>query len=238
MNWEIIIILIAAALPAYLLGGLNGAIIVGKALYRKDIRDYGSGNAGLTNFYRTFGKGGSLLVILIDVIKTVTPVLLGGWLFANSYFETPPHTDIFTWYLTFVERFPYMYVNSALFLGQMYAGFFVILGHCFPVYYKFKGGKGVMAIGAIVIVADWRIALIAWCVFVLVVFITRYVSLGAIIGSVSIPFIMLILNNNSWGLAEYVMVTLCVLLVVARHIPNINRLFKGKESKLKLRKKQ
>jgi len=214
------ILLLITALPAYILGSVNGAIITSKTIFRKDIRDYGSGNPGLTNFYRVFGKAGVLLVILIDVIKTVAPVLFGGWLFAHF-------TD-----MVLSEVGPFVRFSSLTFFGQALAGLFVMLGHCFPVFYKFRGGKGVMAIGAIVIVIDWRLALISWGVFILITLITRYVSLGAMLGSTAFPVSMVILDIG--GRAELIVIVLCVLLVIVRHIPNIKRLVKGEESKLKL----
>jgi len=206
------------ALPAYICGSLNGAIIVARLLYRKDIRDYGSGNPGLTNFYRVFGKGGALLVILIDVLKSMTPVIFGGLLFAHF-------TD-----MVITELWPLSRFFTWAFFGQALAGFFVMLGHCFPLFYKFRGGKGVMAIGSIVIVIDWRLALISWGVFIIVTALTRYVSLGAILGSTAFPLSMVLLDIG--GLAELNIIILCVLLVIARHAPNIRRLVKGEESKL------
>jgi len=220
-----ILLMFITALPAYLLGSVNGAIIVSKVFYRKDIRDYGSGNPGLTNFYRVFGKGGALLVILIDVIKTIAPVIFGGWLFANF-------TDMYISEVWAIWPFS-SFFNDAFF-GQALAGFFVMLGHCFPLFYKFRGGKGVMAIGAIVIVIDWRLALISWGVFFLVTALTRYVSLGAMLSCTAFPVSMLILNVG--GIAELNIIILCVLLVIVRHIPNIRRLVKGEESKIKFRR--
>jgi len=214
--------MLITALPAYILGSVNGAIITSKAFFRKDIRDYGSGNPGLTNFYRVFGKVGVLLVVFIDVLKTVAPVLFGGWLFAHF-------TD-----MVLSEVGPFVRFSSLTFFGQALAGFFVMLGHCFPVFYKFRGGKGVMAIGAIVIVIDWRLALISWGVFILVTLISRYVSLGAMLGSTAFPVSMAILGIG--GIAELNVIILCVLLVIFRHIPNIKRLVKGEESKLKLKR--
>jgi len=217
-----ILLMVITAIPAYILGSVNGAIITSKLFYRKDIRDYGSGNPGLTNFYRTFGKGGFLLVLLIDVIKTVAPVILGGMLFAHF-------TD-----MVLTEVGPLYRFFELTYFGQVLAGFFVMLGHCFPLFYKFKGGKGVMAIGAIVIVVDWRLALISWGVFIIVTLLTRYVSLGAILGCIAFPISMRLFDVG--GLAEFNIVILCVLLVIIRHIPNIKRLFKGEESKLKLKR--
>ena len=217
-----IVLMLITAVPAYLLGSVNGAITASKVFYRKDIRDFGSGNPGLTNFYRTFGKSGFLLVVFIDVIKTITPVMLGGWLFAT-------YTD-----MLLTEVGPLYRILDLAFFGQVLAGFFVMLGHCFPLFYKFKGGKGIMAIGAIVVVVNWQLALISWGVFVLVALITRYVSLASILGSITFPVSMLILNVG--GIAERNIVILCVILVIVRHIPNIKRLIKGEESKLKLKR--
>ena len=217
-----LLLMFITALPAYVLGSLNGAITASKVIYRKDIRDYGSGNPGLTNFYRVFGKGGFLLVLLIDVIKTIAPVIFGGMLFAY-------YTD-----MVLTELWPVGRFFTVSFFGQALAGLFVMLGHCFPLFYKFKGGKGVMAIGAIVIVIDWRLALISWGVFIIVTALTRYVSLGAMLGSIAFPTSMLIINVGK--LAEFNVIILCVLLVIVRHAPNIKRLVKGEESKLVLKR--
>jgi len=214
--------MLITAVPAYILGSLNGAIITSKVFFRKDIRNYGSGNPGLTNFYRTFGKSGLLLVIFIDTIKTVAPVVFGGLLF--TYF-----TD-----MVLAEVGPLQNFFDITYFGQALAGFFVMLGHCFPLFYKFKGGKGVMAIGCIVVVIDWRLALIAWGAFIIITLATRYVSLGAILGSIAFPVSMVILKIG--GLADINIIVLCVLLVIIRHIPNIKRLVKGEEAKLKLKR--
>jgi len=214
--------MLITAVPAYILGSVNGAIITSKLIFRKDIRDYGSGNPGLTNFYRVFGKGGFLLVLLIDVVKTIAPVMLGGWLFAQN-------TD-----MVLTEVGPLHRFFDLTYFGQVLAGFFVMLGHCFPLFYKFRGGKGVMAIGSIVIVVDWRLALISWGVFAIITLLTRYVSLGAMLGSIAFLLSMYLFNIG--GIAEHTIVIMCVLLVIGRHIPNIKRLLKGEESKLKLRR--
>ena len=216
------LLMLVTALPAYILGSLNGAIITSKAFYRKDIREYGSGNPGLTNFYRVFGKGGFLLVLLIDVIKTIAPVIFGGMLFA--YFRD----------MVLTELWPIGRLFTVSFFGQALAGLFVMVGHCFPLFYKFKGGKGVTAIGAIVVVIDWRLALISWGIFLIVLALTRYVSLGAMLGSIAFPTSMLLLGIG--GLAEFNVIVLCVLLVIVRHTSNIKRLIKGEESKLILKR--
>ena len=199
--------MLASAVPAYILGGINGAIITSILIYRKDIRKFGSGNPGLTNFYRVFGKGGAVLVVAVDTAKTVAPVIFGGWLFKHFY-------------------------DMALF-GQAFAGFFVVLGHCFPVFYEFKGGKGVMALGVIFIILDWRIAIISWGAFIIITALTRYVSLAAMIGAAVYPPFMLIFKTG--GFREVIIVVICAVLLIARHNANINRLIRGVESKFSFR---
>lgn len=197
------LLLIVAAIEAYLIGGINGAIITSKYFYRKDIRKYGSGNPGLTNFYRVFGKGGVALVVIIDALKTVGPILISSFLF---------------------DRF----LNMGFF-GSVYAGIFVILGHSYPLFYGFKGGKGVMAMGTMLFFIDWRVALISWGTFILLLLLTRYVSLGAIIGCLAYPASLGLLGlGGTW---ELVIAFLSAALVIFRHRENIKRILSGNESK-------
>ena len=200
--------ILATAAPAYVLGGVNGAIITTRLFYGEDIRKFGSGNPGLTNFYRVFGKAGALLVIAIDVFKTIAPVIFGGWLFGR-------------------------YFDMTLF-GRAVAGFFIMLGHSFPVFYGFKGGKGVMAAGAIMIILDWRVAIIGWGTFLIVAALTRYISLGAITGGATFPITLLIFKlGGPW---EFTALLMCSLLLIFRHEANIKRLIRGEESKFRIRK--
>jgi glycerol-3-phosphate acyltransferase PlsY len=203
------LLLLVMALPAYLLGGVNGAIIASMCIYRKDIRKYGSGNPGLTNFYRVFGKPGSALVIVIDAAKTIVPVLFGGWLL-------------------------YKFIGGeSMFFGRQFSGLFVTLGHCFPAIYNFAGGKGVMATGTILWIIDWRVALMSWGVFAAVVLATRFVSLGSMLGVLAYPASILLLGIG--GTREFVVALLTALLLIARHGENIKRLIRGTESKFQFR---
>jgi len=221
---KFILLLFTSAVPAYILGSVNGAIIASKLIYRKDIRKYGSGNPGLTNFYRVFGKGGALLVIAIDVIKTIAPVIFGGWLFGR-------YTG-----MAFSEVWLFGRLFEVSLFGQTISGLFVMLGHCFPVFYGFKGGKGVMAAGAIVIVLDWRIALISWGVFIIVTALTKYVSLGAMLGVSMFPISQFLLKlGGTW---EIVTAVVCTLLIIVRHEPNIRRLARGEESKFNFKRRK
>ena len=215
------LLFLVTAVPAYVFGSVNGAIITSTVLFHKDIRDFGSGNPGLTNFYRVFGKAGALLVVFIDVAKTVGPVILGGWLFGRV-------TDT-----ALSDAWLFRHFFDVSVFGMTFAGFFVMLGHCFPLFYKFKGGKGVMTAGAILIVLDWRLALISWGAFILLTALTRYVSLAAIVGAVLYPISQIILSLG--GFIEVTMGVMCVLLLVARHSPNISRLIKGEERKFSFR---
>ena len=205
MLWLFIAIV---SVVSYLLGGVNGAIIASTKFFKKDIREYGSKNAGLTNFFRVFGTKGVLLVLLIDIVKAAASVLLGWWLLGKYY--------------------------DLAMLGKLIAGFFVILGHVFPIYYRFKGGKGILSAGILVLMVDWRIGLIAWGIFILLVLLTRYVSLGSILGTLSFP-VSLALFGGSWY--EVVIAAACALVAILRHGENIVRLLKGKESKLSFHKK-
>jgi len=204
--WILVLEFVFIAMLAYLMGGINGAIITSKYFYKKDVRDYGSGNAGLTNFYRVFGKYGLVLVIAIDILKTAVPVIFAGWLLGLSD----------------------MWVQ-----GSAFAGFFAMLGHSYPLYYEFKGGKTVMAGGTVVWFVDWRIAIIVWLTFALAVLLTRYVSLGSVVAGFFYPAAMAAFGI--YGLA-LIMVALSGALLIFRHKENIKRILKGTESKLHFRK--
>lgn len=148
------------ALASYLLGCFNGAVIVSKYILKDDVRNHGSGNAGLTNFHRTFGGGLTFVVILCDVLKAVIAVLLGSWLFRGDPL-----------------------------LGKYFAALFCLLGHMFPCMFHFKGGKGILSGGTIAIMIDWRIALVVWGGFLILTALTRYVSLGSLWAGASFPFV-------------------------------------------------
>ena len=148
------------AVVSYFLGCFNGAVIVSKYILRDDVRNHGSGNAGLTNFHRTFGGGLTFVVILCDVLKAVIAVLLGSWLFAWDPL-----------------------------LGKYFAGLFCLLGHMFPCMFKFKGGKGILSGGTIALMIDWRVALVVWGGFLILTILTKYVSLGSLWAGASFPFV-------------------------------------------------
>jgi glycerol-3-phosphate acyltransferase PlsY len=202
----LILYIAITAICGYILGAANGAIIISKLIYKKDIRDYGSGNAGITNFHRVFGAKSALLVAAIDILKVVGPILLGGWLLGKYGYR--------------IE-------------GKQLAGLCAMLGHCFPVFYGFRGGKGILAGGATLLLLDWRVALICWGLFILAVVLTRYVSLGSILAAAAYPVSVAIFLP---GVASILMALASAVLLIGRHHANIGRLIHGTESKLTFKK--
>ena len=201
------------AVIAYFCGCFNGAVIVSKYILRDDVRTHGSGNAGLTNFYRTFGGPLTFMVILTDVLKAVVAILIGTMLFRNMIMDD-----------TFVIT-----------LAKYWAGLWCLLGHMFPCMFHFKGGKGILSGGAIAIMIDWRIALVVWGGFLILAILTRYVSLGSCWAGASFPF-------ATWFVYHNVVITVLGavigLLILYMHRGNIKRLLTGTENKFSLHKKK
>ena len=195
---------------AYLCGCFNGAVIVSKYILRDDVRNHGSGNAGLTNFHRTFGGGLTAVVILTDVLKAVVALWAASFLVVSFG------------------------VGTGL-VAKYWAALFCLLGHMFPVMFGFKGGKGILSGGTIALMIDWRIALVVWGGFIILVLLTRYVSLGSVWAGGSFPFISWICFPDP---VLVVLGFLCGGLVVWQHRGNIQRLVQGSERKLSFRKKK
>ena len=209
-----------SAVAAYFLGCFNGAVIVSKYILRDDVRTHGSGNAGLTNFYRTFGGPLTAVVILTDVLKAVLAVLLSRWLMFHG----------FTIFLSAAS-------TTALYdaIAKYWAGLFCLLGHMFPVMFKFKGGKGILSGGTIAIMIDWRVALVVWGGFLILAILTKYVSLGSIWAGASFPVATFFVYRDP------VLTLLGLLLgglVVFMHRGNISRLLHGTENKFSLHHKK
>ncbi|MBO5317393.1 MAG: glycerol-3-phosphate acyltransferase [Oscillospiraceae bacterium] len=199
--------LVVSIVAGYLLGNLNGAVCVSRLLH-DDVRSHGSGNAGLTNFIRSYGASRSLMVIAIDAGKAVVACLLGGILLKDS--------------LGFRA-------------GAAIGGAAVMLGHVFPAFLGFRGGKGILSGLFIAIVVDWRIALLILGVFALAYFATQYVSLGSVLAAITFAVGFALLHHRD------PIVMACGifmgLLAAAMHWQNILRLVKGQERKTNLFKK-
>ena len=197
--------IVITVLTAYLLGNLNGSVCISQIVAHEDVRSHGSGNAGLTNFFRTYGSWSTLLVLAIDAGKTVLACLVGGLLLK-----------------------PFGYGAEGAVLGAVA----VSLGHDFPALLGFKGGKGIVCGLAIAIVIDWRIALMILGVFVVVFAISRYVSLGSVLASLTFAAGFAIFHYDDL----FVMIggILIGALAVFMHRGNIVRLIKGTEKKVHL----
>ena len=209
--------LVTAAI-AYFCGCFNGAVIVSKYILRDDVRNHGSGNAGLTNFYRTFGGPLTFVVILCDVLKAVVAIKMAVWLTGQLL----P--------LGSIEVH-----NAANALAEYWGGLWCLLVHMFPCMFHFKGGKGILSGGAIAIMIDWRIALVVWGGFLLLAVLTRYVSLGSCWAGASFPF-------ATWFVYHDVFLTVfgaCLgCLILYMHRGNIQRLLSGTENKFSLHHKK
>ncbi len=192
-------------LLSYFFGCFNGSFMVSHFIIRDDVRKHGSGNAGLTNFYRTYGAKYALLVIACDMGKTVAACLLGSFFFRCLGWDGT--------------------------LGTLLAGLGCELGHIFPVFYGFRGGKGILSGGTLVLLLNWRVAAVAWALFLLLWLTTRYVSLASITATCSAPITVYFVYGHNW---LYTGLCLAVAaLVVWCHRENIQRLLHGTEKKFK-----
>lgn len=215
----IIIKLVIVAIISYLLGSCNFGIIISKSLKKEDIRESGSGNAGTTNMMRTYGKILGILTIIGDIAK----VFVAIWL-AFKIMSVEETKMIF-------DRIS----DNPQYVLKSFAGLFAVAGHIFPCFFKFKGGKGVATSGGMVIMIDWRIALILFAIFVLTILITRYVSLGSIIMAVLYPVFMGLFHKD----AGLVIISLVfTLIVVTAHIENIKKLINHTENKIESKNKK
>ena len=202
---------VVTAVIAYFCGCFNGAVIVSKYILRDDVRKHGSGNAGLTNFYRTFGGPLTFVVILTDVIKAIVAVLVGVWL-TGQMLPIPDQAA----------------QQTATAMAEYWTGLFCLLGHMFPFMFQFKGGKGILSGGTIAILIDWRVALVVWGGFLILAILTRYVSLGSSSTGVTLPII-------TWFVyQDWLILILSIIiggLIIFKHRTNLQRLAAGNESK-------
>ena len=202
------LIVLAVAAEAYLLGSVDTGILVSKYLYHDDVRTHGSGAAGMTNMLRTFGKKAAALTAVGDVLKGVVAVCLGRWLFGHL----PADAAVS----------PY--------LGVYLAAILAVVGHSKPIYFGFKGGKGVSAGAAIALCIDWRAGLLTIAVFAIAALCSKKVSFGSICAALSLPIWALVLELSQPRCALAI-VGMC--LVVIRHRENIKRLINGTEPDFK-----
>ena len=192
------------AVAAYLLGSLNSAIIISKAKFKQDIRSFGSGNAGLTNMHRVYGKDGAIWTLFGDIAKQIVSVLIGALLMGR-------------W-------------------GAYLAGGFCMIGHILPVYYHFKGGKGVLTAATMILILDPAIFAVLFIIFAVVLLFTRYVSLSSIIAAFTYPAAVSVAYKPLHPF-ELFFALFVGMVVIFMHRSNIYRIFNNQESKFSFRKK-
>ena len=198
-------------LLAYLTGAFPSAVWVGKTFYKIDVREFGSGNAGATNTFRVLGKKAGIPVLVMDIFK--------GWLCVN--------------YISFLTNIPQS--AEAVFETQLAFGIAAVIGHLFPIYTGFRGGKGIATLLGLLIGLHYVAALYSILVFLIVFITSKYVSLGSIIASIAFPiFVILILDSNNTSLNLFAFFVPILSLIT--HQKNIERLLRGKETKVKFGK--
>lgn len=230
--------LLVSAVIAYLLGSVNFAIIVTKCRSHADIRDFGSGNAGATNVLRSQGKTAAALTTLGDLGKSMLAVWLGGYLMTLM---APDFEYTVKTIMTPVEELiaqDKALMEHVTIIGNYVAGLFCILGHLYPLYFGFRGGKGVMTTLGMMLILDWRVALISLSAFIVVVAIWKMVSLGSICAGIVLiitTYIFRAFVDQMPASVTNMCTTMAVLIVgllIIKHIPNIKRILNGTESKI------
>lgn len=215
-EFKVVLAIVIAVVFSYLLGSLNSSITVVRLWKKVDIRQYGSKNAGLTNTLRVFGKGPALVTLLCDLAKGVIAVLASRGI---------------------AELFGVF--NDTLFVAYI-AGIFAMIGHIFPLYYGFKGGKGVLMAATTLIAIDPLTFAIVIPFFALILFITRYVSVSSIIAAIAYPIITLVTQlfrgiSTAYMNAGFTLII--AIIIIYLHRPNIERLRNGTENKFSFKKK-
>lgn len=205
---------IVALLIAYLLGSVASAVWIGQIFYGTDIREYGSGNSGATNAFRVLGKRAGSAVMFFDILK--------GWLAVNTGW-------LFQW-IGIIHYLP----GSVQFVDlQLVLGVAALLGHIFPVYVGFRGGKGVATLLGIILAVHPSAALISLVVFILVLLTTRYVSLSSIIAALAFPVVIIFIYETTTP-SLIIFSLLIAILVLITHQKNIERLISKEENKANL----
>ena len=200
--------IIAIAIIAYLIGSINFSIILSKKIAGFDVRQKGSGNAGTTNMLRSVGKKAAVITLICDILKGVVAILIA--IILGNIVPTQ---------------------NKAL-LVQV-AGIFVILGHTFPIFFGFKGGKGVATSLGILLMSNWKIGLICLVLALVLMALTKIVSLGSVAAAILFPVLTIFINTNYIVPGNYLVYSIILaILVVFNHRENVKRLLNGTENKI------
>lgn len=205
---------VITAIIAYLIGSINFSVILSKKIAGFDVREKGSGNAGTTNMLRSVGKKAAALTLICDILKGIVAILIAmfiGWAFQ---------------------------VENQSLLVQI-AGIAVVIGHTFPIFFGFKGGKGVATSLGILIMSNWQIGLICLVFGVILIVLTRMVSLGSCAAAVLFPVLTLFITENyivTQGSGYLIYSIILAVIVLFNHRSNIKRILAGKENKISFKK--
>ena len=218
---------IVIAVESYLLGSLSFSVIVSKGIHNKDVREFGSGNAGMTNILRTFGKKAAVLTITGDVLKGTVAVLIARFLFPVNTLQMPEFAfNVF-------GRDLYYSASLNLEIGMYIAVLGAVLGHMFPIFFDFKGGKGVSVVAGAMLAVTPVTLLLSLSIFIAIVFSTKIVSLGSILAPLTYPVFTLIKAYITYTVSVPNLIAAVVFpaIIVWTHRANIKRLLNGTEYK-------
>lgn len=211
-----IMLVVIAALESYVLGSINFAVIFTNAFTKKDVRDFGSGNAGMTNVLRVAGPLPGILTFICDAAKGALSCFIGRYVIFDYLFNNYPERADF-----------YLPIYGALFCG-----IFCMIGHVFPAFFQLKGGKAVAVSVGIFAIADWRCICVALSIFLIILAISRIISISSLIATASMPVCIALFPRNIEGEQVWVSVLLTLvmaLIIYLKHIENIKRLIKREE---------
>ena len=220
--------LLLTAAVAYLLGSLNFAIIITRLMSKSDIRKYGSGNAGATNVLRSQGKVPAVLTTLGDLAKSIVAVIAGRYIVLGI---AGMPNELLSSFAPYEQEFYGL-------VGAYLAGLFCIVGHLYPLYFGFRGGKGVLTTLGMMLILDWRVALLCLTLFIIVVIISRMVSLGSVCAAVLLPILTWVFRafvDHKEGIIVLfctLMTTIIAVILVVKHAANIKRIAAGTESRI------
>lgn len=254
MSYKVTVLLVLGlfGLVSYLLGSINFAIIVTKIFTGRDIRRSGSGNAGMTNVMRIVGFLPGAITLLFDVGKAVLATCLGKYFMFDFLMAVYPKLPE----MMSAEGFAYASAVLPVYAANI-CGFFCILGHLYPVYFKFKGGKGISTIAGAMAILDWRVFLIVLGIFVTFYLLFRIISVSSVVSAISYPFVMYFMFTYSPAydaitatafsaqyrpffipLDAFVVLSAAGFsaLTIIKHAENIKRIFKGEEKPLKIKR--
>lgn len=220
------------AVISYLLGSVNSAVIISKTLFKKDVREEGSGNAGATNMLRSHGKAAGAATLICDILKGIVAILIARGMFAFLFlFAKNIGTEQMTLFGQSVSAFEYQYIYGS---RALIAGLFVVIGHNYPIFFSFKGGKGVATGLGVMMLLNWKVGLIVLVFALLIMICTRYVSVGSLAAAALyiVVDVTYMVATETFFIPELIFVLCMSGLLVWRHKANIKRLCQGTENKM------